>query len=390
MRVVVAPDKFKGSLPAPQVARHVATGLGRAVPGVEVVEVPVADGGDGTLDAALSAGYRRVPVRAHGPTGEEVDTAYAVRDGVAVVELADVSGLRRLPGGRLAARTASSFGTGEVLAAALDAGCRRIVLGIGGSACTDGGAGMAQALGARLRDAGGGEIGPGGAALAAVDSVDLTGLHPALGQAEVVVASDVDNPLLGPRGAAAVYGPQKGASPADVAELDAALARWADAVSRTTGVDAATRPGAGAAGGVGFAALAVLGATLQPGIDLVLDLVGFPALLPGTQLVVTGEGSLDEQTLHGKAPAGVAAAARAAGVPVVAVAGRSLLSAEDLQAAGIAAAYALTDIEPVPDRCMSEAGPLLERLAAKVAADWLPDDRETPGAGQDRRPADRP
>ncbi|HYY82588.1 MAG TPA: glycerate kinase [Actinomycetes bacterium] len=377
MRVVVAPDKFKGSLTAAQVAARVAAGLTRAAPSVDVAKVPVADGGDGTLEAALSAGYRRVPVRAEGPTGEPVDTAYAERGGVAVIELADVSGLRRLPGGRLAARTASSYGTGQVIGAALDAGCRRIVLGIGGSACTDGGAGMVQALGGRLRDAGGAEVGRGGAALAAAQSVDLADLHPALRETELVVASDVDNPLLGPRGAAAVYGPQKGAMPTEVAELDAALARWAEAVHRATGVGAAGMPGAGAAGGVGFAVLAVLGATLQPGIDLILELVGFPATLPGARLVITGEGSLDEQTLHGKAPVGVARAARAAGIPVVAVAGRSLLSSGELEPAGIVAAYALTDLEPDPDRCMSEAGPLLERLAVRIAADWVTDDKMT-------------
>lgn len=376
MRVVIAPDKFRGSLSAPEVAAHLAAGLTQVAPATEVVQVPVADGGDGTLDAALSAGYRRVPVRAEGPTGDPVETAYAERNGVAVVEMADVSGLRLLPDGRAMARTASSYGTGEVVRAALDAGCRRIVLGIGGSASTDGGAGLVQALGARLLDAGGREVGRGGAALAAVESLDLAGLHRALGEAEVVVASDVDDPLLGPRGAAAVYGPQKGASPADVAELDAALSQWAQAVRSVTGDDVADRPGAGAAGGVGFAALAVLGATLRPGIDLVLDLVGFRAALPGAGLVVTGEGSLDEQTLHGKAPAGVAAAARAADVPVVAVAGRSLLDLTDLAPTGIRAAYALTDIEPDPARCMSEAGPLLERLATRVAADWVTDDDE--------------
>jgi glycerate kinase len=382
MRVVVAPDKFKGSLSAPEVAAHLAAGLALAAPGTEVVRVPVADGGDGTLDAALSAGFRRVPVSAEGPTGERVDTAYAERDGVAVVEMADVSGLRLLPGGRPAPRTASSYGTGEVVRVALDAGCRRIVLGIGGSASTDGGAGLVQALGARLVDAGGREVGRGGAALAAVEFMDPAGLHPALGEADVVIASDVDNPLLGPRGAAAVYGPQKGASPADVAELDAALARWAQVVRTATGADVADQPGAGAAGGVGFAALAVLRATLRPGIDLVLDLVDFRAALSGADLVVTGEGSLDEQTLHGKAPAGVAAAARAADVPVVAVAGRSLLAPAELAPIGLRAVYALTDIESDPARCMAEAGPLLERLAERLAADWVTDD-----AGE--RPRDR-
>jgi glycerate kinase len=387
MRVVVAPDKFKGSLTAAQVAARVAAGLARAAPGTEVVQVPVADGGDGTLEAAVAAGYRRVPVRAEGPTGEPVETAYAERDGVAVVELADVSGLGRLPGGRPAARTASSYGTGQVIRAALDAGCTRVVLGIGGSAATDGGAGLVEALGGRLAGPDGGEVGRGGAALAAVGSLDLAGLHPALATAEVVVASDVDNPLLGPKGAAAVYGPQKGASPADVAELDAALARWAGAVGRATGRDEAATPGAGAAGGVGFAALAVLGATLRPGIDLVLDLVGFGEALPGAGLVITGEGSLDDQTLHGKAPAGVAAAARAAGVPVVAVAGRCLLSPDALEPAGIRAAYALTDLEPDPERCMAEAGPLLERLAERVAADWMRDDSDN-DRNREEEPAD--
>ncbi|HEX8518876.1 MAG TPA: glycerate kinase, partial [Pseudonocardia sp.] len=233
MHIVVAPDKFKGSLTAREVAERVAAGIGAAVaemgvPPVEVVRVPVADGGDGTVDAALAAGYERVPVRAEGPTGEPVDTAFAVRDGTAVVEMADVSGLRLLPPDRLAPLTASSYGTGEVIAAALDRGCRTVVLGIGGSASTDGGAGMVQALGGRLLDAAGAELPRGGAALADLDRVDLTGLHPRLAEVEVVVASDVDNPLLGPTGAAAVYGPQKGASPQDVALLDAALAHWAD------------------------------------------------------------------------------------------------------------------------------------------------------------------
>ena len=321
MRVVVAPDKFKGSLTAAQVAERVAAGLTRAAPGVDVVQVPVADGGDGTLEAALSAGYRRVPVRAEGPTGEPVDTAYAERDGVAVVELADVSGLRRLPGGRLAARAASSYGTGQVIRAALDVGCRRIVLGVGGSACTDGGAGMVQALGGRLRDARGAEVGRGGAALAAVESLDLTGLHPALRQTEVVVASDVDNPLLGPRGAAAVYGPQKGATPEVVKELDAALAHFADVVEEAVGRRLRDEPGAGAAGGTGFGLMAFCDAELRPGVELALDSLDADRVFEGACLVITAEGRLDSQTLAGKVPVGVARRARRHGVPVVAVGG---------------------------------------------------------------------
>jgi glycerate 2-kinase len=373
MRVVVAPDKFKGSLSAPQVAAAVSAGLRAVVPDVEAVELPVADGGDGTLEAALSAGFSRVPVRATGPTGEPVDTAYAVRDGVAVVELADACGLNRLPGGRLAALTASSAGLGQVVRAALDAGCWQVVLGIGGSASTDGGAGMLSELGVRLLDADGTPLPPGGGALERLDRVDLSGLHWALRSTEVLLASDVDNPLLGPTGAAEVYGPQKGASPEDVRLLDRGLARLVAVLAEQlpSAKDAATAAGAGAAGGVGFAALALLEAQPRPGIDLLLELIDFPAKLPGAALVVTGEGSLDTQTLHGKAPAGVAAAARTAGVPVVAVAGRSLLRTDDLAAAGIAAAYPLSDLEPDPARSMAEAGPLLEQVARQIAKDWL-------------------
>lgn len=264
--------------------------------------------------------------------------------------------------------TASSMGTGEVIRTALDGGCRSIVLGLGGSACTDGGAGMLQALGVRLLDDDGGDLPPGGAALRQLARVDASGLHPAVGKADIVVAGDVDNPLLGPHGAAAVYGPQKGATAEQVRLLDAGLGRLAEVLDS----DIAEQPGAGAAGGVGFAALAVLGAKVRPGIEYLLDLVGFPQHLRGASLVITGEGSLDEQTLRGKAPVGVAAAARAAGVPVIAVAGRCLLTGTELVEAGFAGAFALTDIEPDSARCIAEAGPLLERLAAERLARECP------------------
>jgi glycerate 2-kinase len=375
MRVLVAPDKFKGSLTAAEVAAAVAAGLREA--GAQADELPVADGGEGTLDAALAAGYERLPVRATGPLGRAVDAAIAVREGVGVVELAAASGLALAP--ERDALRATSRGTGELLRAALDAGCTRIVLGIGGSACTDGGAGMLAALGARLLDGSGQDLPDGGGALGGLDLVDLSGLDPRLREVEVVLASDVDNPLLGPTGAAAVYGPQKGASPDDVAALDTALGRWAElleraaATSRTlvgtsaTNVPLVAAPGAGAAGGVGYAALAVLGARQRPGIDVVLDLVGFAERVGGAALVVTGEGSLDEQSLHGKAPVGVATAARAAGVDTVAVCGRSDLDADRLAAAGIVAAYRLTDLEPDLDRCITDAAALLRRTGARIA-----------------------
>ena len=375
MHVVVAPDKFKGSLTASDVARRVAAGIAVVTPQVPVIQVPVADGGDGTVAAAVAAGFAPVPVHAEGPVGAPVDTAFAVRDGVAVVELADVSGLRLLPPDRLAPLHASSYGTGQVVAAALEHGCRTIVLGIGGAASTDGGAGMLQALGARLVDAAGNELPRGGAALARLERIDLDGLDPRLTGTRIVVASDVDNPLLGPHGAAAVYGPQKGARPSDVALLDAALARWADVVEQIVGPQGQPpsrhQPGAGASGGVGFAAIAALGAELQSGIQLILDLVQFTDHLAGARLVVTGEGSLDEQTLHGKAPAGVAAAAAMAGVPVVTVSGRLELTADALRAAGIRQAYALTHLQPDEQRCVRDAGPLLEELAGQLARDWL-------------------
>jgi glycerate kinase len=376
MHVLAAPDKFKGSLTAREVAERIAVGIEAETPQVPVVLAPVADGGDGTVDAALAAGFERVPVRAEGPTGEPVETAFAVRDGLAVLEMADVSGLSRLPEGRLAALDASSYGTGEVIRAALEHRCHTIVLGIGGSASTDGGAGMVQALGGRLLDSAGEELPRGGGALARLARVDLTGLDPQLAKTRLIVASDVDNPLTGPQGAAAVYGPQKGASPDDVEFLDAALSRWASLRAATSpgesGSPAADKlPGAGAAGGVGYGAMAVLGAELRPGIDLILDLLGFHEKLQGARLVITGEGSLDEQTLSGKAPVGVATAAAAAGVPVVAVCGRSLLTVDRLRAAGIQQAYALTDIEPDLQRCLAEAGPLLEQRARALARDWL-------------------
>ncbi|GII95744.1 glycerate kinase [Sinosporangium siamense] len=368
--VVVAPDKFRGSLTSPEVAAHVAIGLRSAGSGqVPVVRLPVADGGDGTVDAVVASGFTRVEMEVTGPVGELVTAAYAIRDEpggrVAVIELAEASGLRRLPeGGAPAPLTATSRGTGELMAHAVRHGATRIVLGLGGSACTDGGAGMAQALGVRLLDAAGNDLPPGGIALRDLHTIDVSRR---LRGFEVVVASDVDNPLLGPYGAAAVYGPQKGATPGDVAVLEAGLARLA-AVAEPGGVAYAMRPGAGAAGGTGFGALAFLEAEIRPGIGYLLDLVDFERHVAGARLVITGEGSIDGQTLRGKAPVGVAAVAARHDVPAVAVCGRRSVSDEELRAAGIEAAYALTDIEPDVRRCMAEAGPLLERLAGRIAA----------------------
>jgi glycerate kinase len=370
--VVVAPDKFKGTLTATAVAGHVAAGLARVRPDLAVVRAPVADGGDGTVDAAEAAGYRRVEIGVRGPTGQPVTASLALLDETAVIESAQACGLTRLPDGKLAPLTATSRGVGELIVAAIRMRAKRVVLGLGGVACTDGGAGLVTALGGRLLDASGAELPPGGAALARLDRIDLGGLRDLAG-VEVIAATDVDNPLLGPHGAAAVYGPQKGASRPDVALLEQGLARWADVAEESLGGARRDEPGAGAAGGLGFAALGFLGASVQPGIELMLDLLSFAGHLPGARLVITGEGALDEQTLHGKAPAGVARAATAAGpdLPVVAVAGVCSLSPDQLRSAGIARAYALADIEPDLTRCREQAGPLLEDLAERVARDWL-------------------
>ncbi|MGW2367310.1 glycerate kinase [Streptomyces sp. NPDC001667] len=373
-RVLIAADKFKGSLTAVEVAAHVAAGLRRAAPGVRTEALPVADGGDGTVDAAVAAGFERRTERVTGPLGEPVTAAYALRGDTAVVEMAEASGLRHLPRGRYAPLTAGTYGTGELLRAALDAGAATVVLGVGGSASTDGGAGMLSALGARFTDAHGTPLAPGGRPLARLAAADLSGLDPRLARTRFVLASDVDNPLTGPKGAAAVYGPQKGASPDDVAALDAALARYARVLAEAVGPRAAeyaAAPGAGAAGGVGYGALVGLGAAFRPGIEVMLDVLGFAAALERADLVITGEGSLDAQTLHGKAPAGVAAAARRRGVPVVAVCGALSLSAAELRGAGILGAYAIASLEPDRERCMADAGRLLERLAGQVAADFL-------------------
>jgi glycerate kinase len=370
--VVIAPDKFKGTLSAAQVAAHVAAGLDRACPGVENVQVPVADGGDGTVDAAQAAGYRRVELGVRGPTGQATTAAFAVSEGTAIIEAAQASGLSRLPDGVPAPLTASSRGVGELILAAVRMRAKRIVLGLGGVACTDGGAGLVTALGARLLDESGAELPPGGAALARLNRIDVSGLKDLSGT-DVIAATDVDNPLLGERGAAAVYAPQKGASAQDVTTLEDALARWADVTERTLGRGMRDDPGAGAAGGLGFAALAFLGASVRPGIELLLELLSFPGHLPGARLVITGEGALDTQTLHGKAPAGVArvTAAAAPGLPVVAVAGICSLTDDQLRSAGISAAYALADIEPDLTRCREQAGPLLEDLTARLARDWI-------------------
>jgi glycerate 2-kinase len=365
--VVIAPDKFKGSLTAAEAAHAMSVGLKRGHPTLTTVQCPVADGGDGTLGTVLAAGFERIPVYAKGPTGQVVHTAYARSGKTAIVEMAEICGLQRLPGAVPAPMTASSHGLGAVVAQALDHGCRDIIIGVGGSASTDGGAGFLTALGATVCDEHGSRLDPSGQGIGAAAQLDLTALHPDIACASFTLAVDVDNPLYGPLGAASVYAPQKGADPEQVIELDRALRNWADVVERATNSDCRTAAGAGAAGGVGFAALAVLRAQMQPGIDVILDRIELDRHLQGARAVITGEGSLDGQSLRGKAAVGVCRRAEAYGVPTFAVAGASALAPAEIRDAGFAGVYALSDVEPDRDRSMSNAAALLAVVTEKLA-----------------------
>jgi glycerate kinase len=400
MRIVIAPDKFKGSLSAPDVARHLEEGLhaGARLAGLgplEVLRIPVADGGEGTLDAAVSSGFTRRSAVVSGPTGQPLTAEFAVRGREAVIEMAAASALAVLPAGSeqagdggpdsATARAATSLGTGELIRAALDAGCRQIILGVGGSANTDGGAGVLQGLGAILFDADGKELPPGGAALADLASIDFSGFDSRLDESRFILASDVDNPLLGLEGAAAIFGPQKGATPADVRALDGALANFVQVLADEIGpraLKAADAPGAGAAGGVGYAAIAVLAATRRPGIDVVLEFTELADRLAGADLVITGEGSLDEQSLLGKTPMGVARAAALAGVPVMAVCGRTTLTPEQQKESGFRQVYPLTALEAKVDICIAEAASLLEQLGKNIGLELA----ETANAAADSVP----
>lgn len=323
MRLLVAPQEFKGTLTAVQAADAVKRGLSGAFPSWDFDLLPMADGGPGTTDALLAArGGERRSAFVRDPLGRRIEAFWAMlTNGAAVLECAAASGLLRLRPDELDPRAASSYGTGQLVAAALDAGPTELIVGLGGSATNDGGAGMAQALGIRLLDGDGRDLRPGGAALAELDRIDVTGAHTGIKAVRVLGATDVTNPLCGPSGATAVYGPQKGADSAAITELDAALAHYAEVIRRDFGVEVANRPGAGSGGGLGAALIAFLGAELQSGAQVVGEAAGIEERLRGADIVITGEGRLDGQTAFGKAPQYVARLARATGRPVVCIAG---------------------------------------------------------------------
>jgi glycerate kinase len=369
VRVLIAPQEFKGSLSAAEAAQAMAEGLRRALPGVELDLAPMADGGPGTVEALVAAGGGRLlTATVADPLGRPVEAAWGLLEEgrTAVIEMAAASGLVLLRSQERDARCASTYGTGQLIAAALEAGCRRLIIGLGGSATNDGGAGMAQALGARLSDEEGRDLPPGGAALARLARIDASGLDGRLRNCQVMGATDVTNPLCGPHGASAIYGPQKGASPADVEELDAALAHYAAVIERDLGKRVAEVPGAGAAGGIGAGLIAFLDAELRPGAQLVAEVVGLEKRIAAADLVVTGEGRLDAQTAYGKTVATVARLARGQGRPVVALAGRVDDAREACSTLGLEAALSiLPGLVPEAD-VMARASELLAAAAESL------------------------
>jgi glycerate kinase len=371
MRIVIAPNAFKGSLSAVEAAEAIAEGVRSVAPDADLMLVPIADGGDGTVDALVVAtqGERRT-VRVRGPLGDPVDAEYGLIDAgsTAVIEMAKAAGLALVPPAKRDPRSTTTYGVGELLQHAYDRGARHFVVGIGGSATNDGGAGMAQALGYHLLDDTGRELPPGGLALKRLARIHVGGVHANWKETEVDVACDVTNPLTGPHGASAVYGPQKGATPEMVAELDAALHRFAEIIRRDLGVDVEHLPGAGAAGGLGAGLVAFTGARLRPGAEMVMEVVHLDERLNQADLVITGEGRLDSQTARfGKGPAGVARHAKIAGIPVVAIGGSV---ADETELRLLFDGLEATVVEPgTLEQAIARARPLLVRASTRLM--WL-------------------
>jgi glycerate kinase len=365
MRVLVAPDKFRGTLTAREAGDAIARGWRRARPDDDVVVVPLADGGEGTLDVLAppdEPGATRAARTVAGPLGEPVEAAFGMRDEAAVIEMARASGLELVPPDRRTPLHTTTRGTGELMAAAIDAGARRLLVCLGGSATNDGGVGMAAALGGRFLGADGRLIGDGGGALIALDRIDAGAVLDLVRTVEIVGVTDVDNPLCGPAGASAVFGPQKGASPDDVVVLDRALAHLAAVAARDLGVDRSHEPGAGAAGGLGFGLMAFTGARLRRGVEVVMEAVGFERHLAAASFVITGEGSFDASSLRGKVPGGVLDAGRLAAVPAAILCGVASADAPG------AVVRSLVDLVG-PDAAVADARGSLERLAEELARD---------------------
>ncbi|MFL7963793.1 glycerate kinase [Pseudomonas kielensis] len=373
MKIVIAPDSFKDSLSAQGVADAIAQGLAQVWPDAQLVKCPMADGGEGTVESVLAAcngEWRHTRVR--GPLGTPVEARWGwlADSRTAIIEMAEASGLQLVPPEQRDACSSSTYGTGELIRAALDEGAGRVILAIGGSATNDGGAGAMQALGVALLDDQGQPLPPGGLALANLARLDLGDLDPRLSQVSFEIAADVDNPLCGPHGASAVFGPQKGASARQVQDLDRALGHFADHCAQALGRDVRDEPGSGAAGGLGFAAKAFLRAQFRTGVDVVAQLTGLADAIDGADLVITGEGRFDAQTLRGKTPLGVARIARQHGVPVLVIAGTLGEGYQALYEHGIDAAFALANGPMTLQQACVDAPRLLSERAQDIARLW--------------------
>lgn len=369
MKIIVAPDSYKGSVSATKVADAIERGIKSVFPTAEVIKVPVADGGEGTAEALVAgAGGRILSTCVMGPLGNMIEAKWGILgDGkTAVIEMAAASGLTLVSEDDRNPRAATTFGTGQLIKAALDCGLRKIIIGLGGSATNDGGSGMAMALGARLAGSDGKDIALGGGALASLAEIGLQDLDKRLRETKILAACDVTNPLCGPSGATAVYGPQKGATPAMIAELDAALSHYAAIAAGVTGRAVAELPGAGAAGGLGAGLMFFTDAQLMPGVELVLETTGFSRLLQGADLVITGEGRTDYQTVFGKAPVGVAGVARRAGVPVVCLSGSLGEGADEVLSQGIGALMSIVPGPVALAECMQKGEQFIEEAAARL------------------------
>ncbi|MCH8988829.1 MAG: glycerate kinase [Chloroflexi bacterium] len=381
MKIVIAPQGFKGGISGLEAAQAIARGVLAAVPDAETVLLPVADGGDGTLHALVDAtGGEIFTSTVTGPINQQVEAQWGVMgDGrTAVIEMARASGLSMVPARRRNPKVTTTLGTGEILKEALQRGYSRVIVGLGGSATNDGGAGMATALGARFLDSSGNALPSGGAALARLDRIDTSGLLDRIAGAEIVAATDVTNPLCGPTGASAIFGPQKGASKEVVAELDAALLNFAQVVKRDTGRDVLDIPGAGAAGGLGAGLIAFAGAEIQSGIDMVCQVLDFDSHLAGADLVITGEGRADRSTVFDKAPVGVARHARAHGVPTVLLAGSLGEGHEELYEHGVASVLCISDGVMTLEQALSRTGEMLEGTAERAVRLFLLGNEKSP------------
>lgn len=368
-RIVISPQAFKHSIGAREAALAIQRGVLRAIPDAETILIPVADGGDGTLAALIdTTGGTYHEATVTGPLGDPIVARWGVMgDGeTAVIEMALASGLALIPDDRRDPRRATTYGTGELIRAALDDGYRRVIVGLGGSATNDGGTGMASALGARFQDAQGAQLPPGGAALAGLVRVDATALHPALSEATIIGATDVTNPLCGETGASAIFGPQKGATPAIVSELDGCLANYARVVQSDLGMDVLHTPGSGAAGGLGAGLIAFAGAELRSGIDMVCDVLDFDRHAPGADIVITGEGRADRSTAFDKAPVGIARRAGQFGVPTVLMAGSLGAGYEALYEHGIDAILPIAEEPTDLESSLRRGAELLERAAERA------------------------